>query len=98
VLKLEPDSALGRSGAGEFKTVRRDERLAEMMKRARELARHGHRPQMIESVLVANGFREAPEFIDQPHIWRELRDIADRACRREETERSIREGEQPRGH
>jgi hypothetical protein len=63
------------------------------MKMARELASHGHRPQMIEAMLVANGFQEAQEFIHQPHIMRELRDIADRARRREETERAIREGE-----
>jgi hypothetical protein len=73
--------------------MRRDERVAEMLKMARELATHGHRPQMIEAVLHANGFNEAGEFIDQPHILRELRDIADRARRREETERAIREGE-----
>jgi len=78
--------------------MRRDERIAEMMKMARELAGHGHRPQMIEAMLVANGFREAPEFVDQPHIHNELRDIALRAGRRDETERAIREDDQLRGH
>ena len=71
----------------------REDRIAEMMKMARELAGHGHRAQMIEAVLHANGFPEAADFIDQPHILRELRDIADRTRRREETKRSIREGE-----
>jgi hypothetical protein len=73
--------------------MRKDERVSEMMKMARELAGHGHRPQMIEAVLHANGFHEASEFIDQPHILRELRDIADRARRHEETERAIRGGD-----
>jgi hypothetical protein len=40
-----------------------------MMKLARELVGHGHRPQMIETVLAVNGFPEAMEFIDQPHIY-----------------------------
>jgi hypothetical protein len=34
---------------------------------------------MIEAVLAANGFAEAAEWIDQPHVFRELKDIADRA-------------------
>jgi hypothetical protein len=59
--------------------MRRDERLASMLDRARELAARGHYPMMIEAVLKANGFAEADEWIDQPHIRRELRDIADRA-------------------
>jgi hypothetical protein len=67
--------------------------VAEMIKMARELASHGHRPQMIESVLHANGFHEAAEFVEQPHILTELREIADKARRREETERAIREGD-----
>lgn len=50
-----------------------------MLDRARELARYGHRPQMIESVLAANGFPEAAEWIEQPHISRELKDLADEA-------------------
>lgn len=62
---------------GDFETVeamRRDERLAEMMKRARELAGQGHRVQMIEAMLAANGFSEDAEFIEQPQIWRELKE------------------------
>src|SRR3954469_18216449 len=59
--------------------MRRDERLASMLERAREVAARGHYPMMIESVLAANGFAEAAEWIDQPHIRRELKDIADRA-------------------
>src|SRR3954449_6480345 len=50
------------------------ERIAEMLKLARELAGHGHRPQMIEAVLHANSFHEAMDFLEQPHILRELRD------------------------
>jgi hypothetical protein len=50
-----------------------------MLERARELARHGHRAQMIEGVLIANGFPEASEWIDQPHISRELKTLADEA-------------------
>ena len=62
---------------------------------ARQLAGNGNRVQIIEAVLVANGYPEAAEFIDQPHIHNELRDIALRAGRREETERLIREGSPP---
>jgi hypothetical protein len=69
-----------------------------MLKMARELAGHGHRPQMIEAVLHANGFHEAVEFIEQPHIIRELGDIADRARRHEETEPSGPAGMPPRAH
>jgi hypothetical protein len=50
-----------------------------MLDRARELAARGHYPMMIEAVLAANGFPEAAEWIDQPHIRGELKDIADRA-------------------
>src|SRR4051812_38076261 len=46
---------------------------------ARELATRGHYPPMIEAVLTATGFAEAAEWIDQPHVFRELKDIADRA-------------------
>ena len=49
-------------------------------------------PQMIEAILHAKGFYEAGEFMEQPHIVRELRDIADRARRREETERTDSRG------
>jgi hypothetical protein len=31
---------------------------------------------VIEAVLAADGFAEAAEWIDQPHIRRELKDIA----------------------
>jgi hypothetical protein len=55
-----------------------------MLKMARELARHGHRLQMIEAVLEANGFHEAYGFLNQPHIHNELLDIADRARRGED--------------
>jgi hypothetical protein len=55
-----------------------------MLKMARELARHGHRLQMIEAVLEANGFHEAYGFLDQPQIHNELLDIADRARRGED--------------
>ena len=58
---------------------------------ARELAGRGHRPQMIEAVLAANGFPEAPEFINQPHIRRELKESAERARRGEERQGSIQE-------
>jgi hypothetical protein len=50
-----------------------------MLDRARELAARGHYPMMIEPLLAANGFPEAAEWIDQLHIYKELKDIADRA-------------------
>jgi len=78
--------------------VRIDERVAAMLTMARELAAHGHRRQTIQAMLAANGYPEAAEFIEQPHIWNELRDIALRAGRRDEAERSIREGAPPKGH
>jgi hypothetical protein len=59
--------------------MRREERIASMLDRARELAARGHQPLMIEAVLAANGFAEAAEWIDQPHIYKELKDIADKA-------------------
>jgi hypothetical protein len=34
---------------------------------------------MIEAVLKANGFPEATEWIYQPHVHKELKDIADTA-------------------
>jgi hypothetical protein len=34
---------------------------------------------MIEAVLAANGVPEAVEWIDQPHIHNELKNIADKA-------------------
>ena len=54
-----------------------------MLEMARGLARHGHRLQMIEALLEANGFHEAYGFLDQPHIHNELLEIADRARRGE---------------
>ena len=50
-----------------------------MLEQARELAARGHQPLMIEAVLRANGFPEAAEWIDQPHIRKELKHIADAA-------------------
>jgi hypothetical protein len=54
-------------------------RRALMLEQARELAARGHYPMMVEAVLRANGFPEAAEWIDQPHIYKELKDIAERA-------------------
>jgi hypothetical protein len=48
-----------------------------MLERARELAARGHYPLMIETMLRANGFYEAAEWMDQPHIYKELKDIAE---------------------
>jgi hypothetical protein len=45
--------------------------------------RDQHYPVMIEAVLKANGFAEAAEWIDQPHVFRELKDIADRARKKQ---------------
>ena len=59
--------------------MRRDQRIAAMLERARELAGRGHYPMMIEAVLTANGFPEAAEWIDQPHVFNELKEIAHRA-------------------
>jgi hypothetical protein len=56
-----------------------DKRRALMLEEARELAGRGHYPLMIEAVLMANGFPEAAEWIHQPHIHKELKDIAERA-------------------
>ena len=55
-----------------------EKRRASMLEQARELAARGHQPLMIEAVLRANGFPEAAEWIDQPHIHKELKNIADR--------------------
>ena len=55
-----------------------------MLKMVRELARHGHRLQMIEAVLEANGFQQAFGFLDQPNIHNELLDIGNRARRPEQ--------------
>jgi hypothetical protein len=64
--------------------MRRDDRTEAMLKMARDLARHGHRLQMIEALLEANGFHDAHAFVDQPHIHNELVQIADRARRGED--------------
>ena len=52
-----------------------------MLKMAQELARHGHGLPMIEALLKANGFHEADVFLNQPHIHKELVEVADRARR-----------------
>jgi hypothetical protein len=39
-----------------------------MLRMVRELARHGHRLPMIEIMLKADGFHEASNFLNQPHI------------------------------
>jgi hypothetical protein len=54
-------------------------RRASMLEQAQELAARGHQPLMIEAVLRANGFPEATEWIDQPHIYKELKRIANAA-------------------
>jgi hypothetical protein len=56
-----------------------DKRRSELLEQARELAARGHYPLMIEAVLAANGFPEATEWIHQPHIHNELKNIADKA-------------------
>jgi hypothetical protein len=57
----------------------RKDRIEAMLKRAYEMASQGHRPQMIEAVLAANGFPEAAEFIEQHPLKRELIELADQA-------------------
>jgi hypothetical protein len=47
-------------------------RRTSMLEQAQELAARGHQPLMIIAVLRANGFPEAAEWIDQPHIHKEL--------------------------
>jgi hypothetical protein len=61
--------------------MRRDERFEAMLKMAHELARHSHGLPMIEALLKANGFHEADVFLNQPHIHKELVEVADRARR-----------------
>jgi hypothetical protein len=58
--------------------MRRDKKIASMLDRARELAARGQNPIMIEAVLAANGFPEAAEWIGQPHIHNELKNIGGR--------------------
>jgi hypothetical protein len=57
----------------------RKDRIEAMLKRAYELASQGHRPQMIEAILAANGFPEAAEFIGQRALQKELIELADQA-------------------
>ena len=71
--------------------MHRDKRTQTMLDMARGLARHGHRLQMIETLLEANGFYEAYGFLDQPHIHNELLEIASRA-RRGEAEQTLSVG------
>ena len=84
-LPLELDGLIPSFGAGLRTAVpmamRIDDkaRRALMLEQARELASRGHQPLMIEAVLRANGFPEAAEWIDQPHIRKELKNIADAA-------------------
>jgi hypothetical protein len=58
-----------------------NERVTSMLWIARRLAAHGHRVQMIKAVLNGSGYPEALAFMAQPHVYSELRDIADRARR-----------------
>jgi hypothetical protein len=46
-----------------------------MLEQARDLAARRHQPLMLEAVLRANGFPEAAERIDQPHIHKELKTL-----------------------
>jgi hypothetical protein len=78
--------------------MRKDERVTSMLKMARRLAGRGHHLQMIKAVLNGSGYPEALAFMNQPRVRSELRDIADRARRREQAERSIGEMLPPRGH
>jgi hypothetical protein len=64
--------------------MRRDERSEAMLKMARELARNGHRLRMTEALLEANGFHEAYDFLNQPHVHNELVEVADRVRRGEQ--------------
>jgi hypothetical protein len=62
--------------------MERREKITLMLDQARELAARGHNPLMIETVLRANGFPEAAEWIEQSQIRQELKDIADGARKR----------------
>ena len=68
------------------RSMRRDERTESMLAMARHLAGNGHRLQMIEALLEANGFPEAYALIDRPDIQDELLQVADRARRGEPAE------------
>jgi hypothetical protein len=59
-----------------------------MLEVAYRLARRGHRPEMIEALLVANGFPELSDLMNQLNFRRELKAIADQA------RRSAREGQE----
>jgi hypothetical protein len=76
---LRPPSARGSASTLRSAMRTDNNRRAVMLEQARELAAHGHYPLMIEAVLMANGFPEAAEWIHQPHIQKELKDIAERA-------------------
>ena len=58
-----------------------------MQEQARELAARGHQAGMIVAMLKANGFPEASEWMNQPHVQR-----IERYCR-ESTEASGRSGD-----
>jgi hypothetical protein len=64
--------------------MHRDQRTESMMRMARELARHGHRLQMIETLLEANGFYDAYALLDQSHVHNELLQLAAGARRGED--------------
>jgi hypothetical protein len=70
----------------------RKDRVEAMLKLACELASQGHRPQMIEAMLAANGFPEAVEFIEQHHIKKGLVELADQARR---SSREGKSGDEP---
>jgi hypothetical protein len=73
-----------------------DKRRLAMLEQARELAARGHYPLMIETVLRGSGFPEAAEWIDQPHIRKQLKDIADGA-RKEAVGLSMEDRDNPFG-
>jgi molybdenum cofactor biosynthesis enzyme MoaA len=62
----------------------RDDENAAMLKMARLQAAKGHRLQMIETMLAANQFRGFADFLDQPRVQDELKDIAVRLGHRPE--------------
>jgi alkylhydroperoxidase/carboxymuconolactone decarboxylase family protein YurZ len=72
--------------------TRRQDRIASMRRHARALAERGYSAETLETMLFYGGFPEAREKIWQPLIARELKGAAERARRREETERSVHEG------
>ena len=52
-----------------------------MAEEARELAARGYHPSKIEAVLRFQGFLEAAEWIGQPYMHKQLKNIAERARR-----------------